>query len=104
MVNAILIQLYLVPPIIQKSPSIINKQEHQNVSFPCITLAGNPKPLTFKWFYKGYDGQPKIKVRSDVKAYDRDYLNISNVGYNSIGDYECIVSNGYGNFDSFKFS
>ncbi|XP_048833472.1 hemicentin-1 isoform X1 [Brienomyrus brachyistius] len=78
----------LVSPVIGISPGTINVIEEQQVTLPCVLLAGNPLPER-RWFRNGglvLPG-PYVALRRDGS------LHIEHVRLQDGGDYTCLAQN-----------
>uniref|UniRef100_A0A8D2KTM3 Hemicentin 1 n=1 Tax=Varanus komodoensis TaxID=61221 RepID=A0A8D2KTM3_VARKO len=77
----------LVAPLIGMSPAAANVIEGQQLTLPCVLLAGNPIPER-KWIKNNMVVQtPYINVRSDGS------LHLERVRLQDAGDYTCMASN-----------
>ncbi|XP_010130628.1 PREDICTED: hemicentin-1, partial [Buceros rhinoceros silvestris] len=78
----------LVTPLIGVSPAIANVIEGQQLTLPCVLLAGNPLPDR-KWIKNSMVlvPNPYINVRSDGS------LHLERVRLQDGGDYTCMASN-----------
>ncbi|KAL4635075.1 hemicentin-1 [Arapaima gigas] len=78
----------LVSPAISVSPSNINVIEDQQVTLPCLLLAGNPLPER-RWFHNGgrVGPTPYVTVRRDGS------LHIERVRLQDGGEYTCLAHN-----------
>ncbi|XP_061739556.1 hemicentin-1 [Nerophis ophidion] len=78
----------LVSPIIAMSPAVINVIEDQQVTLPCVLLAGNPLPER-QWLhnYGLLTSDEYVTVRRDGS------LHIERVKLDDAGDYTCLAEN-----------
>uniref|UniRef100_A0A671W9G0 Hemicentin 1 n=1 Tax=Sparus aurata TaxID=8175 RepID=A0A671W9G0_SPAAU len=73
----------LVLPVIAMSPTMLNVIEDQQVTLPCVLLAGNPLPER-QWLH---DYSLYVTVRKDGS------LHIERVQLDDAGDYTCLAEN-----------
>ncbi|XP_056893820.1 hemicentin-1 isoform X2 [Takifugu flavidus] len=78
----------LVSPVIARSPSVLNVIEDQQVTLPCVLLAGNPLPVR-QWLhnYGLVTTDQYVTVRRDGS------LHIEWVRLDHTGDYTCLAEN-----------
>ncbi|XP_023810079.1 hemicentin-1 isoform X2 [Oryzias latipes] len=78
----------LVPPVIAASPAVINVMDGQQLTLPCVLLAGNPLPER-QWLhnYGLVTSDQYVTVRMDGS------LHIERVGLGDEGDYICLAEN-----------
>ncbi|KAM4548643.1 hemicentin-1 isoform 1-T1 [Odontesthes bonariensis] len=78
----------LVSPVIAMNPAVLNVIEDQQLTLPCLLLAGNPLPKR-QWLhnYGLVTSDPYITVRKDGS------LHIERVGLEDVGDYTCLAEN-----------
>uniref|UniRef100_A0AAY5K6S1 Ig-like domain-containing protein n=1 Tax=Esox lucius TaxID=8010 RepID=A0AAY5K6S1_ESOLU len=77
----------LVSPLIGHSPSVLSVIEEQQVTLPCVLLAGNPLPER-RWLHNhGLVRCPYVTVRRDGS------LHIERVRLEDGGDYTCLAEN-----------
>ncbi|KAM4629779.1 hemicentin-1 [Polymixia lowei] len=81
----------LVSPVIAMSPSVLSVVEDQQVTLPCVLLAGNPLPER-QWLhnYGLVTSDQYVTVRRDGS------LHIERVGLEDGGDYTCLAENAVG--------
>jgi len=84
-----------VPPNIIKALHENTQKEGQDYQIKCSVSAGNPKPLSFQFFYKSKtDPNPAKPVTEVIKAMNTAYYNLTKITYRDAGVYTCKVSNG----------
>ena len=94
----------LVPPNIIKDILENTQKEGQDYKIKCSVSAGNPKPLSFQFFYKAKtDPNPAKPITEVIKAMDTAYYNLTKITYHDAGVYTCKVSNGIDE-DTFDFT
>ncbi|XP_019904855.2 hemicentin-1 isoform X2 [Esox lucius] len=78
----------LVSPLIGHSPSVLSVIEEQQVTLPCVLLAGNPLPER-RWLHNHglVISSPYVTVRRDGS------LHIERVRLEDGGDYTCLAEN-----------
>ncbi|XP_034531212.1 hemicentin-1 [Notolabrus celidotus] len=81
----------LVPPVIALSPSVLSVIEDQQVTLPCVLLAGNPLPER-QWLhnYGLVMSDQYVTVRRDGS------LHIERVRLEDAGDYTCLAESAVG--------
>ena len=85
-----------------KDPLEVTKQENTDIQLKCKVSSGSPKPLFFKWYFKGENYLEKKALTDELRAMDTSYYNITKLSYNSAGEYICEVSNGFQEKDEYK--
>uniref|UniRef100_A0A3P9M5Z2 Hemicentin 1 n=1 Tax=Oryzias latipes TaxID=8090 RepID=A0A3P9M5Z2_ORYLA len=77
-----------LPPVIAVSPAVINVMDGQQLTLPCVLLAGNPLPER-QWLhnYGLVTSDQYVTVRMDGS------LHIERVGLGDEGDYICLAEN-----------
>ncbi|KAL1022832.1 hypothetical protein UPYG_G00032950 [Umbra pygmaea] len=78
----------LVSPLIGHSPSVLSVVEEQQVTLPCVLLAGNPLPER-RWLHNHglVSSSPYVTLRKDGS------LHIERVRLEDAGDYTCLAEN-----------
>ncbi|XP_075872115.1 hemicentin-1 isoform X2 [Nelusetta ayraudi] len=78
----------LAPPLIAVSPAVLSVIEDQQVTLPCVLLAGNPLPER-QWLhnYGLVTSDQYVTVRRDGS------LHIERVRLSDAGDYSCLAEN-----------
>ncbi|XP_053178575.1 hemicentin-1 [Scomber japonicus] len=81
----------LVSPVIAMSPTVLSVIEDQQVTLPCVLLAGNPLPER-QWLhnYGIVTSDQYLTVRRDGS------LHIERVQLDDAGDYTCLAENAVG--------
>ncbi|XP_051803642.1 hemicentin-1 [Acanthochromis polyacanthus] len=81
----------LVSPVIAMSPAVLSVIEDQQLTLPCVLLAGNPLPER-QWLhnYGLVTTDQYVTVRRDGS------LHIERVGLDDAGDYTCLAENAIG--------
>ncbi|XP_077463990.1 hemicentin-1 [Stigmatopora argus] len=76
----------LVPPVIAMSPTVIDVIKDQQLTLPCVLLAGNPLPER-QWLhnYGLVTSDEYVSVRRDGS------LHIERVRLDDVGDYTCLA-------------
>uniref|UniRef100_A0A8C9N9E0 Hemicentin-1 n=1 Tax=Serinus canaria TaxID=9135 RepID=A0A8C9N9E0_SERCA len=83
----------LVTPLIGASPATANVIEGQQLTLPCVLLAGNPIPER-RWIKNNLVPNPYVSVRSDGS------LHLERVRLQDGGDYTCMASSVAGTSNS----
>uniref|UniRef100_A0A3B4Z1V9 Hemicentin-1 n=1 Tax=Stegastes partitus TaxID=144197 RepID=A0A3B4Z1V9_9TELE len=78
----------LVSPVIALSPAVLSVIEDQQLTLPCVLLAGNPLPER-QWLHN-YGLVRYVTVRRDGS------LHIERVRLDDAGDYTCLAENAIG--------
>ncbi|KAI5614770.1 hemicentin-1 isoform X1 [Silurus asotus] len=78
----------LVVPVIAPSPAEVSVIEEQQVTLPCVLLAGNPLPVR-RWLHDSIlvTSGPYLNIRRDGS------LQIERVGVQDEGQYACVAEN-----------
>uniref|UniRef100_A0AAZ3SJS1 Hemicentin 1 n=1 Tax=Oncorhynchus tshawytscha TaxID=74940 RepID=A0AAZ3SJS1_ONCTS len=78
----------LVSPVIGHSPGVLNVIKEQQVTLPCVLLAGNPLPER-RWLHNHglVSSSPYVTVRRDGS------LHIEHVRLEEGGEYTCLAEN-----------
>ncbi|XP_040215726.1 hemicentin-1 isoform X1 [Rana temporaria] len=78
----------LVIPVIGESPPVVNVIEGNQVTLPCILLAGNPLPVR-QWLRNNevLISSPYVSIRSDGT------LHLESVHLKDSGEYICVATN-----------
>ncbi|XP_053341492.1 hemicentin-1 [Clarias gariepinus] len=78
----------LVTPVIALSPAEVSVIEEQQVTLPCVLLAGNPLPVR-RWLHDNtlVTSGPYVSIRRDGS------LHIERVGVRDKGRYTCVAEN-----------
>ncbi|XP_036834633.1 hemicentin-1 isoform X2 [Oncorhynchus mykiss] len=78
----------LVSPVIGHSPGVLNVIKEQQVTLPCVLLAGNPLPER-RWLHNHglVSSSPYVTVRRDGS------LHIEHVRLEDGGEYTCLAEN-----------
>uniref|UniRef100_A0A3Q1B6M5 Hemicentin-1 n=1 Tax=Amphiprion ocellaris TaxID=80972 RepID=A0A3Q1B6M5_AMPOC len=81
----------LVSPVIAMSPAVLSVIEDQQLTLPCVLLAGNPLPER-QWLhnYGLVTTDQYVTVRRDGS------LHIERVRLDDVGDYTCLAENAIG--------
>ncbi|XP_063796284.1 hemicentin-1 isoform X2 [Pseudophryne corroboree] len=81
----------LVIPVIGESPSVVNVIEGNQITLPCVILAGNPLPVR-QWVKNNIllVSTPYVSVRTDGS------LHLESVHLKDGGEYVCTVTNAVG--------
>ncbi|XP_056379622.1 hemicentin-1 isoform X2 [Hyla sarda] len=78
----------LVTPVIGESPHVVNVIEGNQITLPCVLLAGNPLPVR-QWLKNNIVviSNPYVSVRTDGS------LHLESVHLKDDGEYACIATN-----------
>ena len=81
-------------PIILRHPDSVRTGAGRTVTFTVVTSGG----LTYQWFGPG--GVALSDIPGKIAGVGTPSLQILNVQFNDIGDYQVHVSNAFGSVDS----